>query len=342
MNGLRRGALAPLTALLTAMLLMLSGCQWATEQFIVRQLQGRVDPRLTADQQPMRVLLCGTGTPQASDAGQACTLVAAGGRLFLFDAGENAARSLERLRVPMDALDKVFLTHLHSDHFNGLGPLVNYSWIWGRKWPVVVSGPPGTQALVSALASAYAQDIAFRHEHMPMLDPALAVAQGREIALKDGADTLRVYDEAGVTIDAVRVCHEPVEPAYGYVVRYGGKKVFISGDTKVCERCAEAMKDADLAVHEAYATHLTQDAIPIMRRLGMTHMAQLAALTPDYHADTLELARFAQRSGVKHLALTHLTPAPTNWLGRRLFVAGMADAYGGVLTLGYDGLLIEP
>ncbi len=30
--------------------------------------------------------------------------------------------------------------------------------------------------------------------------------------MKDGVNTVRVYDNAKVTVDAVRVSHEPVEP----------------------------------------------------------------------------------------------------------------------------------
>ncbi|TCN54206.1 hypothetical protein EV641_105231 [Rhodococcus sp. SMB37] len=75
-----------------------------------------------------------------------------------------------------------------------------------------------------------------------------------------------------MTIDAVAVDHEPVDhepvdPAYGYVLRYQGKKLFISGDTIVTSTTLPAMQYAAVVVHEAYATHMVDRTIPIMRDL---------------------------------------------------------------------------
>lgn len=326
---------------LLVVVLFIGGCDQVINQVVTRQVKGMTNGELVTKTDGMRILLCGTGTPQASDAGQPCTLVSAGGRLFLFDAGENSAGNLNKFKVPFDALTTVFLTHLHSDHFNGLGALVNFSWVWGRHDELSVFGPPGTRELVDGIASAYSRDIRFRSTHMPMLDKKLGVANGYDKSIPDGQTALRVYDHDGVTIDAVKVCHEPVEPSYGYVIRYRGKKAFISGDTRICDTYASAIRGADVAIHEAYATHLVEIAIPIMKAHGQDHMANVASRTGDYHADTIELAKFAQHNGVRHLVLTHLIPAPTNVVARTLFVSGMSDHYIGKLTLGRDGMVID-
>ncbi len=100
------------------------------------------------------------------------------------------------------------------------------------------------------------------------------------------------------------------------------------------------MRGADLAVHEAYATHVVRRAIPQMKKLGMTADAEVAERTISYHADNIALAKQAEAAGVKHLVLTHLTPYPSSFVTRRLFVEGMADIYKGELTVGVDGLVI--
>lgn len=100
------------------------------------------------------------------------------------------------------------------------------------------------------------------------------------------------------------------------------------------------MQDADLVIHEAYASHLVRRAIPIMRETGMQHDAEIAERTIAYHADTIDLAKQAEQAGVKHLALTHLTPYPDTAIKRRLFVKGMSEYYRGRLTVGTDGVVI--
>ena len=76
---------------------------------------------LRADE--MRVIACGTGMP-ATPAAQAaaCFLVELGnGDTFLFDIGTGSAERISSLQIPYDFLDKVFIGHLHADHFGSLG-----------------------------------------------------------------------------------------------------------------------------------------------------------------------------------------------------------------------------
>src|SRR5262245_24185722 len=56
------------------------------------------------------------------------TLVEAGGERFLFDAGYGALEGLVQSGRPMDAVTKVFVTHLHSDHVIDLPALLLLPW----------------------------------------------------------------------------------------------------------------------------------------------------------------------------------------------------------------------
>lgn len=318
--------------------------EWIIERVIRNQLADTADYLFPGDPEQFRVLLCGTGSPEPSAAkAQACTVVAVGGKVFVFDVGEGATKSLVDSDVSLSDIERVFITHFHSDHFNGLGTLINQSWTWGRAQPLDVMGPVGTGDVISALSSAYTLDNGYRRANMPDLETTSAAAQAHpmEIEFENGSRSTRVYDEGGVTIDAHLVVHDPVAPALGYVVTYQGKKVFISGDTEVSPLNLPALQDADVVVHEAYASHLVRRSIPIMREMGMTHSAEVAERTIPYHADTIALAQQAQEAGVRHLVLTHLTPYPANAASRYLFTQGMSDYYDGELTVGQDGMVID-
>lgn len=322
-----------------AILVALGACSKIQETFVeykVRHLQS--DPSL-ADPRRIDVILCGTGTPQQTDRAraQACTLISAGGQLFLFDAGEGATSSLESSRVPMASISRVFITHLHSDHFNGLGDIINQSWIEGRHQLINVYGPPGIEKVVSGLSTAYGPDIEFRMRQVGS-SPDLARAQATVVKLPESSNVVRVYSGSGVTVDAYRVLHEPVEPSYGYVLTYKGKKIFVSGDTRVDPIYLPAMQGSDLVVHEALQVELVNNAADAMQHVGMADRARITREVIKYHADTLKLAEMAQAAGVKHLVMTHLIPAPDNFLTSKLFIKGMKDRYQGKITIGEDGM----
>lgn len=328
-------------AALLCVSLSLSSCTKVQEAFIEYQVRDKTDHSLVEDKEGIRVILCGTGTPQVnSPRGQACTLVAAGGKLFLFDAGENAMRNVETNHVPSGAISRVFITHWHSDHFNGLGGLINHSWVNGRTEPLMVYGPLGVERVVKGLAMAYADDTRFRSTHF-VPNPDLAFAEAHRIVFNREKNSVRVYEQDGVSIDAYRVDHRPVDPALGYLLSYRGKKVFISGDTRVTDLYLPAIQNADLVVHEAINSSLIHQAADAMRRLDRPVEAARAEKVIEYHADTLELARLSQKARVKHLVLTHLIPSPPNFIAKRLFISGMADEYQGKITLGEDAMDIR-
>ena len=312
---------------------------WAIRQ----RVQQGPDLAFAKGHDGIRVLICGTGSPEVSSArAQACTLVAAGGKLFLFDVGDGSVRSLAASRIPVNDLERVFVTHFHSDHFGDLGVLINAGWIWGRETPLEVQGPVGMKGVIAGYEAAYALDEGYRSANMPHLAERRAVARAvpLEIAFPQGAGAVRVYDKAGVTVDAVRVAHDPVRPALGYVLKYKGRKLFISGDTEVSPVNLPAMQGADMVVHESYAGHMVRRAIPEMRKLGMEFNARVAERTIPYHADNIALARQAEAAGVKHLVLTHLIPYPENAVVRGMYTEGMGDLYTGRITVAEDGMVL--
>ena len=93
----------------------------------------------------MRLIACGTGMP-TSRPGQAasCWLLELGnGDKFLFDIGTGSAERIAALQIPYNYLDKLFLSHLHTDHFGDLDALFVGGALSGRQKPLRVWGPSG-------------------------------------------------------------------------------------------------------------------------------------------------------------------------------------------------------
>ncbi|HTY81626.1 MAG TPA: MBL fold metallo-hydrolase, partial [Dehalococcoidales bacterium] len=176
----------------------------------------------------IRVTLLGTGvpTPVMERFGPG-TLVEAGGKVMVFDAGRGVLQRLHHLRASLKEM-RVFLTHLHSDHIVGLPDLWLIGWLTARRdTPFRIWGPRGTAKMMGHLEAAFDYDIRIRaYDDRLHPDGAAVIAQDIEEGL--------IYDEDGVKVTAFLVDHAPITPAFGYRVDYNGRSVTISGDTRVC------------------------------------------------------------------------------------------------------------
>lgn len=289
----------------------------------------------------LHVVLCGTGSPlpDATRAG-ACTAVIAAGELVLVDVGPGSWEVVDLANLPTSGLSAILLTHFHSDHIGDLGEAFTQSWIAGRDRPLDIYGPPGTARVVDGFRAAYSFDIDHRviHHGENNLPRAAAGAVARELAIPDGDGATLVFERKGLRVTMFRVNHEPVEPAVGYRFDYRGRSVVISGDTRKSQNLARYAKDADLLVHEALQPDLIRRAAAVTHRLGRDRQSKMATDVLSYHTSPVEAAELARDAGVAHLVFTHVVPGPTNFLARRLFLAGVADAFHGQVTLGQDGM----
>jgi ribonuclease Z len=240
------------------------------------------------------VTLLGTGKPlpDRERAGSA-TLVRAGRRIMLFDAGRGVCMRLVAAGVLPVMLDTVFLTHLHSDHICDLNDVVTTQWIMSPvPTPLRLFGPPRTSEVVAGIAAMLRPDIEYRLAHHADLtwEPQLEVVE-----VGPGV----VFDEDGLRVVAARTDHRPVEPTIGYRVEFDGKAVVIAGDTVPCAGLDELCRGADAYVQTVLRDDLVR-LVPMQRFVD----------TIDYHSTVVQAAQTASRGGVSTLVLTHQIPTP--------------------------------
>jgi ribonuclease Z len=335
---------AVLVFLLGSVALGASGCDRVLDALIdrrVRQNFSRVD-RSVLTSPDLTVVLCGTGGPLPDPArAGACTAVIAAGTVMLVDVGPGSWETLDLANVPTGALGGVFLTHFHSDHIGDLGEAATQSWIAGRRAPLDVYGPSGTTRVVDGFVAAYAQDADARtlHHGEAYLPRAAAPMQGHDVALSDAADASAVVLERdGLRVTMFRVDHDPVRPAVGYRFDYHGRSVVVSGDTRKSASLIAHARGADLLVHEALSREVFARAIAGAEAAGQPRIAKLAKDATEYHTAPVEAAEVARDAGVHTLVLSHLVPAPPNWLLERRFLRGMQDVFTGEIVAGRDGM----
>ena len=93
----------------------------------------------------MRVITCGSGMPMPRlKQAAACFLIELGnGEKLIFDMGTGSMERIYALGIPLDYIDKVFLTHLHMDHMGDLPAFYIYGPQNNRSKPLRVWGPGG-------------------------------------------------------------------------------------------------------------------------------------------------------------------------------------------------------
>lgn len=204
----------------------------------------------------MRVVALGTGMPSIRPKqAAACFLVELGnGDRFLFDIGYGSVERLSAMKIPMDYLDKVFIGHLHMDHFGDLGAL----WIGGvkmnRTYPLRVWGPSGvkpefgTKYAIDGLKRMYNWDATTLKG---LLDSRGEQLQVTEFDYK-GINQI-IYQENGVTIRSIPAVHT-TDGAVSFILQWNGLKFCYSSDTFPNKWWIEHTEGADISVHECFAS----------------------------------------------------------------------------------------
>lgn len=294
----------------------------------------------------LHAYLCGSGSPlpSAERAGP-CIGVVAGKQAFVFDAGSASIRKLLRMGFPVEKLHGVFLTHLHSDHIDGLGEMLLQSWIGGtRSTPTPVYGPPGTERVLAGLREVYSLDQGYRiaHHGAEFARPGGFGGAAQILVLPDDAPGSAVaYDREGVRITVIRVNHAPIAPAYGYRIDFKGRSITISGDTVYSPEFVAASAGTDVMFHEALNPALVRKMQAQLKARGRTDTAKIMGDIEGYHTSPADAARAAQAAHAKALVLYHLVPSLPPGFMDGLFVGDAGSHYDGPLKVGRDGMLIS-
>jgi ribonuclease Z len=276
-----------------------------------------------------KVTLLGTGTPipDPNRFGPS-TLVEAGNKKLLFDAGRGVPIRVRQLGFRESKIDVVFLTHYHSDHTVGIPDIWLTGWLGNmRQEPFRLIGPVGAKSLMANLESAYALDIKIRLEDEKL--PPRGIATVVEEFEKDGV----VYDKDGVKVIAFTVDHgAAIKPAVGYRIEYKGRAVVISGDTRYDQNVIKYGTGVDLLIHEVCIARPELLSNPFVQRIV------------DHHTSPREAGQVFSLAKPKLAVYSHLVFLSSDKVPRATvddIVAGTRETYDGPLQVGEDLMSFE-
>ncbi len=246
-------------------------------------------------QNATQVVLLGTGTPNADpDRLGPSVAIVVNETPYLIDCGPGVVRRTAAAfkkdvkGLSIEKLNRVFVTHLHSDHTTGLPDLLLTPWVLGRKQPLEVFGPKGIKEMTEHISKAYRRDIDIR-------------LRGGEPSNKTGykvnAHEIRpgvVYKDANLTVKAFLVDHGSWDEAYGFRFETPDRTIVVSGDCRPSPSIIQNCNGCDVLIHEVYS------------EAGFaTRPAEWQQYHSRYHTSSGELAKLAQSAKPGLLILYH-------------------------------------
>ena len=292
----------------------------------------------------LHLMLCGAGSPLPDpNRSGPCVAVIAGDRFYVVDSGSGSPRVIQQVGLPLSELEAVFLTHLHSDHIDGLGELQMQHWAGGgADAPLPIYGPAGVEAIVDGINLMYGPSRVSRVAHHGEEVVPLAGAGGvaRPFVEPKEGELIPLLKEGDLTVSAFKVNHFPVEPAVGYRFDYKGRSIVISGDTVKSANLEHYSEGVDLLVHEALDSKVVARMAAVSREQGFDRRAKLLDDILGYHATPVEAAEIARDAEVGHLLYYHVVPPLLLAPLEAVFLEGVDEVYEGPVTLGRDGTFI--
>ncbi len=134
---------------------------------------------------------------------------------FIIDCGEGAQRMMGRMKVPKHKISRIFISHLHGDHFFGLPGLLNSLSLGGREEKLVIYSPPGLKGIIEELQKLSGAAIVFPLEFVELEE--------------DKAST--IFESEDIRVESFPVQHRV--PCFGYA--FYEKKTTISLDPEILE-----------------------------------------------------------------------------------------------------------
>ena len=203
----------------------------------------------------MRVIACGSGMPMPRlKQAAACFLIELGnGDKFIFDMGTGSMERLYALGIPLDYIDKVFLTHLHMDHMGDLPAFYIYGPQNNRSVPLRVWGPGG-----GGTRPEWGTKVALEHMEKTwawMTGTLAGTIDTRSFSIHvteyDWSKVNNViYDHNGVIIKSIPAIH--LEQSASLILEWNGLRLAFSGDTLPNKWWIEHTQGVDLSIHECF------------------------------------------------------------------------------------------
>jgi ribonuclease Z len=272
-------------------------------------------------------------------------------RLFLIDCGEGTQVQLRKNKIKFSAINHIFISHLHGDHFYGLIGLISTFNLLNRNNDLTVYGPKGIQEIIK-LQLKFSNSWPQYNLHFVELTSTESeiIFEDEKVIVKTIPLKHRVYTngflfqekikERKLNVDAVQ--NYEIETCYFQNIK-NGKDITLE-DGRVIPN-SELTFDPEQPKSYAFCsdTVYNESILPIISNVDVLYHestfleseSELAKKT--MHSTAKEAARIALQANCKQLILGHYS---TRYESISLFAAEARTIFENTV-LGDDGKVFE-
>jgi ribonuclease BN (tRNA processing enzyme) len=267
---------------------------------------------------------------------------------YLIDAGDGVSRRLAEADADFTDIGRIFITHNHNDHTAGLANLLNVAWAYGRREPIEIYGPPGTEEMVKGALAFNAVDESIRMAQGERGSPLAPLIQATNV------DEGEIYSDDNIRVTAVENTHfafpggsgpESAHRSYTYRFDMGETSIVITGDTGPSDAIENLAQGADVLVSEAVSVDEIRERrirAGTWDRLTPSEQEAWYVHMNEEHITPAEAGAMAERAGVTTLILTHLSSSGQRNDDYQRFADAAAKGFSGEIIVAEDLMRIEP
>jgi len=299
-----------------------------------------------------RLILLGTGGGpllRTARAQSASAIVLPEG-LLLVDAGEGSIERMTEAGLGPDRIKTILITHLHIDHVAALWSLLLHRWAMRAQGQLEVVGPPGTRAMVDALARA-SGPIVEASRALGADAPAIASmvtvtecgADPEQQVTLSAFPSLRIAFARNSHLDADQILDVKRPVSLAYRIDASGWSALFTGDTGPSPAVEALGRNVSLMVAEVVDVDAAMEVVERSMHLKRDDLPGLRTRMAAGHLDAQALGKMATTIAPQLLVISHISPgvsSPSDGSDKRLS-AQIARSFSGRTLFAHDLMTID-
>ncbi len=238
---------------------------------------------------------------------------------YLIDCGEGTQMQMTKYKIRRSKITRIFISHLHGDHYFGLIGLLTSMSLLGRTQDIYLHAPKQLEAILKLQLNVADTHLSYKLHFRPLKSEGVIVDDKKMTVecfkvqhriecwgflFREKKNPRKVYAERAVIYEIPAAFYDKLQQGHDYVNKKGTiipneevttaaslpKSYAFCADTVYDETLAEKIKDIDLLYHEA--TYLKD---------------QHERAATRFHSTTEQAASIAKMGNVKKLLIGHFS-----------------------------------